>query len=260
MTKEPKPTIPHSGLVSQVLLFDTEEIDSDHAIKQNNAGEKSKTGKRKVVYPDTPYDILAGTSIPAVLQTKIVSDLSGFIVGIASKNIYDSVHGKYLIIPKGSRLIGSYSTNINYGEKAIAIGFNRLIRPDGSSIILEKLPAVSSLGSSGIGEVLNNHWGSIIGASLLSSVLSIPSLISASTNTQNNNCFYDKNDNYICNNNATNIGKSSILNSIGEASSQVGNLIVERVIGAKPTVTVNPGYTFNIMVTKDLTLPPFDTN
>ena len=55
-----------------------------------------------------PYEVKASTVIPGVLITGMNSDLPGTVIGQVSENVYDSISGKYLLIPQGTRIIGKY--------------------------------------------------------------------------------------------------------------------------------------------------------
>ena len=220
--------------------------------ESNRESEEGNANVAKIQYPKSKYELLAGSSIPAVLQTEIVSDSPGYVVGIVRQNVYDSIQGDHIIIPKGAKLIGAYQSNVTYGQGSLQVAFTRLIRPDGSSVDLSKFPGTGPLGTSGVGEELNNHWGSLLGSAALSTIFSIPSIMAS--NNQASYCYPDPRnpEKSIC------PGVGSIaLNSLGRTAAQVGNKITDRALTLKPTVLVHPGYTFNILVTKDLLIPPY---
>ncbi len=54
----------------------------------------------QMVRPRSPYEVKAGTIIPTVLITGINSDLPGTILGQVRENVYDTVSGNYLLIPR----------------------------------------------------------------------------------------------------------------------------------------------------------------
>ena len=129
--------------------------------------------------------IMAGNSIPAILQTKISSDLPGTIVARVSKDVYDTLTGATLLIPRGSSLIGKYNSQTVYGDTSVQVKFIRLIRPDGSSIILPNQPGMNASGVSGLTDEVDNHWGQLIGAAALSTVFNVPA-VAAQVATQGN--------------------------------------------------------------------------
>ena len=80
-----------------------------------------------LIPPASPYEIQAGTVIPGALVTGINSDLPGQIIGVVTENVFDSVTGKYLLIPQGSRLLGRYSSVVGNGENRILIAWQELL-------------------------------------------------------------------------------------------------------------------------------------
>ncbi len=219
----------------------------------NSKPDTSIYDTHAVQYPASPYIIQAGTVIPAVLQTQVISDLPGNLVAIVRSDVYDSINGQYLLIPKGSRLIGEYSSQLSYGQDQIQVKFTRLIRPDGTSIVLPNSQGVNNMGVSGLSDEVNNHWGQVIGSAVLAAVFNIPAIVA--TNQQNQGCV--ENSDGVC---VTPVGRvlsASALQSAGQTASDVGSAVTQRSLNLQPTVIVHAGYTFSVMVTKDMIIPPY---
>ena len=100
--------------------------------------------------PKSPYQIMAGTLIPASLVTGLNSDLPGQVIGQVTENVYDTVTGEYLLIPQGARLLGRYDSVIAYGQSRALVAWTRIIFPNGNSIQLDNLPAVDGQGFAGL--------------------------------------------------------------------------------------------------------------
>ncbi len=96
--------------------------------------------------PASPYTVMAGSVIPAVLVSGINSDLPGPILAQVSQNVFDSATGKYLLIPQGSRLIGAYRNASAYGQQRVQIAWQRLIFPNTSSMDLPQMPGADQSG------------------------------------------------------------------------------------------------------------------
>ena len=111
--------------------------------------------------PTSPYEIQAGTVIPGALVTGINSDLPGQIIGTVTQNIFDSVSGKYLLIPQGSRLLGRYSSVVGNGENRVLVAWQRLIMPNGESIVLDAMPGTNQEGQSGLHDRVNYHFAKL---------------------------------------------------------------------------------------------------
>lgn len=192
--------------------------------------------------PLSPFELKAGTVIPAVMIGGINSDLPGTIIGQVSQNVYDSATGQYLLIPQGSRLIGRYDNGVSMGQKRILIGWNRVIYPDGSSLDLGLMPGTDRGGYGGFTDKVDNHYTQVFGNALLLSLFSAGIQLSQ---PQSNN-----DDNY-------NSGQI-IAASIGQQMGQLGMAMAQRGLNIAPTLEIRPGYPFNIVVTKDIILKPWE--
>lgn len=185
----------------------------------------------------SPYVLQAGTVIAGALNTKISSDLPGQIVGHVTQNVYDSPTGRYLLIPQGSRLFGAYNSGISFGQQRTQIIWTRLIYPDGESLVLEKLPGGDAIGQSGLSDEVDNHWGQLFKAALVTTLLSVGS--EAGTSQSENNL------------------AQAIRSGAGNGFSMVGNRLIDRSLNVQPTLTDRPGLPFTVLVGHDLLLKPY---
>jgi len=94
----------------------------------------------------------AGFIIPAILVTGINSDLPGQLIAQVSRNVYDTPTGTHLVIPQGTRLMGVYSNDINFGQARIMVAWQRLIFPDGKALDLGEMPGSDLAGYSGLSD------------------------------------------------------------------------------------------------------------
>lgn len=191
----------------------------------------------------SPYEVQAGGIIPAALVTGVNTSLPGTVVAQSRFNIYDTVTGKYLLIPRGSRIIGECDARVSYGQRRVLLAFNRIIRPDGSSILIGKPTAADIQGEAGMDGKVDNHWGKILAAATLSTILSVGAGV-VSDNSGSDNV------NYRSSKQGAILGASSNI-------SQVGANIANRALDIQPTITLNPGYQFNIIVRRDMVLSPY---
>ena len=83
--------------------------------------------------------------------------------------------GKILLIPQGARLIGQYDAQIAFGQSRALLVWNRLIMPNGTSIVLERQPGADPEGYAGLEDEVDNHWGMLFKAAILSTLLSVGS-------------------------------------------------------------------------------------
>lgn len=193
-----------------------------------------------VIAPRSPYEIKAGTIIPASLLTAINSDLPGQIIGQVRENVYDTVTGSYLLIPQGSKLLATYDSAVSYGQERVLFCWNRLVRPDGVSISLECMPGADLAGAAGATDDVNHHWWRIITGVALGTLLSATADRAAGNVTG-----YQPT---VAQSWATNAG--SALNSAGQQ-------ITQKNLAIQPTITIRAGYSVNVIVTKDIVFPPY---
>jgi type IV secretory pathway VirB10-like protein len=117
--------------------------------------------------PASPYTVMTGSIIPAVMVSGINSDLPGPILAQVSENVFDSANEKTLLIPQGSRLVGVYRNASSYGQQRVQIAFQRLIFPDTSSMDLPQMPGSDQGGYAGFTDQVNNHYLATFGTAAL---------------------------------------------------------------------------------------------
>ena len=181
----------------------------------------------------SPSILQAGSVIPAALITGIRSDLPGLVTAQVTQNVYDSPTGRILLIPQGSRLIGDYDPDVAFGQSRILLAWNRLILPDGRSIVLERQPASDPRGFAGLQDGTNYHWGGVLKAALVSTLLGVGSELGSG------------NDGDLAR--AVRRGTQDSINRAGEQ-------IVSRELNVRPTLTIRPGFPVRVLVTRDLIL------
>jgi type IV secretion system protein TrbI len=181
----------------------------------------------------SPAILQAGSVIPAAMITGIRSDLPGLVTAQVTQNVYDSPTGRVLLIPQGSRLIGDYDAEIAFGQKRILLAWNRLILPDGRSILLDRQPASDPSGFAGLQDRTDFHWGGVLKAALVSTLLGAGGELGSGSD-----------DNLL---RALRRGSQD---SIGRAGEQ----IVGRELNIRPTLTVRPGFPVRVLVTRDILL------
>ena len=188
--------------------------------------------------PASPYEIQAGTVIPGALVTGINSDLPGQIIGTVTQNVFDSVSGKYLLIPQGSRLLGRYSSVVGNGENRVLIAWQRLILPNGDSIVLDAMPGTNQEGQSGLHDRVNYHFAKLAQAAALSTAIAYGG-------------------NLAINPNSTSTNQDVVGNTIAQEGSQIGQNIIDRQLNVQPTITIRPGWPFRVLVNEDMILKPY---
>jgi type IV secretory pathway VirB10-like protein len=111
--------------------------------------------------------ILQGTIIPAVLLTEINSELPGPLSAQVTQDVWDSIDSRYLLIPRGSRLVGEYNSDVRPGQERVLAAFSRLIFPSGASVDLLGTPAADAQGRSGLHDQVDRRFWQMFGTSFV---------------------------------------------------------------------------------------------
>jgi type IV secretory pathway VirB10-like protein len=202
--------------------------------------------------PASPYTVMAGSVIPAVLISGIDSDLSGPILAQVAQNVFDSATGKYLLIPEGSRLIGAYRNASSYGQERVQIAWQRLIFPNTASMDLPQMPGADQSGFAGFADEVNHHYLATFGTAALMSLISAGQMVGQMA-TFGGGGVYGPYGYYQANQWAMSGEMAG-----SAASAQLGGLgqqMLGNGINRPPTIQIRPGYQFNVMVTEDLVFP-----
>ena len=208
----------------------------------NASVDRRTTSPDKIAAPASSYVVQAGNVIPASLITGIRSDLPGQITAQVTENVYDSPTGRFLLVPQGTRLIGVYDSQVSFGQSRVLLVWTRLIMPNGRSIVLERQPGADTAGYAGLEDDVDNHWGALFKAALLSTLLGVGSELGAGSDSGTGN-----NGGLI---QALRLGASDSLN-------QTGQKIVQRNLNIQPTLTIRPGFLVRVIVNRDLVLEPY---
>ncbi|WP_420346538.1 TrbI/VirB10 family protein [Pelagibius sp.] len=187
--------------------------------------------------PASPYQVMAGTVIAASLITGINSDLPGRVIAQVTENVYDTVSGRYVLIPQGSRVIGTYDSVVAFGQERALVVWQRIIMPDGSSVVIENLPATDTAGYAGLEDEVNFHTWRLLKGIVLSTLLGVSTELT----------FGDEEDDLV----------EAIRESTQDSVNQAGQRITERNLNIQPTITVRPGWPLRIIVNKDMVLRPY---
>lgn len=117
------------------------------------------------------YTVPQGAVLAAVLETALDSTRAGAVRAIISRDVM-SFDGSRVLIPRGSRLYGEYSSEVGRGQKRALVNWTRLTRPDAVIVNLNS-PAADPLGRAGIEGDLDTHFFDRFGSAILQSVLDI---------------------------------------------------------------------------------------
>lgn len=187
--------------------------------------------------PVSPYQVMAGTIIAASLVTGLNSDLPGQLIAQVTEHVYDTMTGTHLLIPQGTRLIGRYDSNVAFGQERALVVWQRLILPNGTSVVVDNLPGVDIAGQAGLEDEVDFHTWRLLKGIALSTLLGIGTELAAR----------DDEDALIA------AGRESAF----ESTNDIGQEITRRNLDIQPTIRVRPGFPLRVIVNRDLILRPY---
>ena len=189
-----------------------------------------------------PYEIKAGTIIPGLLISGINSDLPGNVIAQVSENVWDTATGRHVLIPKGTRILGVYDSEVSYGQRRVLLVWNRLVFPNGTTLNIAGTPGSDQAGYSGLSGRVNEHWGTMLKTALFASVF-----------VAGAEMVYDNDSTGMSGTNKSpgDVAAESVAGSILDMSARIMN----RAADIQPTITVRPGKKMAIFVQQDVVFP-----
>lgn len=221
------------------ILYGTNDNSTSEFNNNNDSLNNMLVGD---VYPDGSVKsmedlsslLISGTTIPCVLQTKIITNYPSFLKCMVTQNIYSS-NGEKMLFPKGSIVKGEQKKALLQGVSRVFISWNIIDTPPPEQlrIRIDSL-GTDKLGASGSEAYVDNHWFDRFGNAIILSLIqdSIKTASNRASNSGNNNdIYYD--------------------NSESNAS-RMAELALQNSINIPATGYVNHGELINILVVRDV--------
>lgn len=218
-------------------IAQTEEATDPNGQQRKNAmvgraNETADVSPHRLAAPVSPWTLQAGSVIAASLITGLNSDLPGLVTAQVTESVYDSVTGRSLLIPQGSRLVGSYDSVVAFGQSRALVVWQRIILPDGSSIRIDNVPATDTQGYAGLSDKIDRHIWQLLKGVALSTLLGVGAELSFGSS------------------------ESDLVRAIRESTQQggarAGDQLVAKGLNIQPTVRVRPGWPLRVVVHKDI--------
>lgn len=181
-----------------------------------------------------------GSIIPLVLQNALNSQLPGMVIASATRDIYDSVSGRTLVIPRGTKFIGRFNSQVRQGQDRLMFAFNRMIFPDGRDANLKGMEGGDQIGASGVEGDVNTHFWEMFSSSFLIAMMTV--------GVEN---LGESVKNVVVVGGSGSGGYSS---AAGQVMVDTAKQSVSRFENMPPTITIEPGTLLNVMVNKDIIL------
>jgi type IV secretion system protein VirB10 len=201
------------------------------------AADPRLTSGERLQAPASPYILQVGAVIPAALVTGLRSDAPGTAIAQVTQDVFDSLGGGYLLIPKGSKLAGEYDAQVQSGQTRLRVVWTRLTLPSGKSIVLDKLPGADEQGMAGLQDGVERHGGRVLAAAGLSTLLAIGAEAGSAGE------------------------ESDLVRAVRRAGSDTASSVGQQTVGKSldlaPTLTIRPGAPLRVLLTRDLVLEPY---
>ena len=232
LSKKTPSKVISSGSINQDGSVNAALIGNDANSKFLNANTGIDNVKASFLsYPEET--VPAGELVSATLETAINSELPGMVRAITSRDIY-SFKGQNRLIPKGSTVIGQFSSQVVQGQSRVLVIWNRLMMPNGTMVALNS-PGTDSLGRSGQGaNSVDRHFMERFGSSALLSVLGLYAA-TGGVNTQDQM-------------NSISQYRQALSASFQNAAQQT----LQKDMQIAPTLHIHQGSNINIFVSRDL--------
>ena len=203
---------------------------------QGQGGDRWASASRPEA-PLSPFELRAGFVIPGVMITGVSSELPGQIEAQVAQNVYDTATGGFMLIPQGSRLVGSYQSNAAYGQARVLIAWQRVVFPDGKALDIGAMPGADSAGYAGFHDQVNNHYTRIFGSAVMLSLIGAGAEVGQpQTSTLGQ----------------TTTVSQALSQQLAQQLGSTATQLVQKNLSIAPTLKIRPGYRFNVVVTKDL--------
>ena len=188
--------------------------------------------RRATVTANPSNTVGQGTVIEAALEVAINSDLQGQVAAIVSRDVW-SMDMTRVLVPKGSKLFGTYNSEMGQTQKRVLVAWTRLTTTDGQTVSLKSYGS-DRLGRSGMVSEVNNHFASRFGSAALVSVISAMPLLLSDDGGE-----------------SSGVSEDAAANVSASLSGAVGD-VMKGYLGQKPTILVHQGSNVSIRVDSDL--------
>jgi type IV secretion system protein VirB10 len=215
----------------------------------HDAWEKSQPNNQSKVIPtqvykiDNPKTLIEGSIIPVVLNGRINTDLPGTVTAVVTTDIYDSITGDNLVIPKGSKVNFKYNSAVGGGQVRVGLLATRISMPNGTYVRLPNSIGADNTGESGLTDEVDTHFWSLLGSGLLVSMLSVGVANESKGNSGGDLLVTDMYGNQ---------GSRAYTSAAGQILVETAKMAMKPYNMMKPTIVINQAMSFNVIVNNDI--------
>jgi type IV secretion system protein VirB10 len=211
-----------------------QDMSSNERFLSQNANAEVKTAKAREL-GDLSRMIVQGTIITAVLETAVNTELPGSMRAVVSSPVY-SYDGMEILMPAGTRLIGTYNSDISIAQKRVLIAWTRAITPEGKSISLAAT-GVDRLGRGGVEGNVDSRFVQRFGtAALITTIAAIPTFIAA----------------VATDGDESSDAATTLASDVSEDFGDQTESVLEEYLSLPPIIRLPQGYEVKVFVNQDL--------
>lgn len=233
--------IASKAVVPPAALSQEQPADKPHTIDVSDKADPKKPEYPWDRFSGKTYRIFEGTVLETVLTNRINGAFAGPIDTMLTTDIWSHDH-QQLLIPQGTRCLGTVSAVNGRDQQRLFVAFHRCIMPDGYSLDLDKFVGMNQIGETGLRDLVNHHYFQIFGASLAIGAVGGLAQIGNSTTSFG----YDP--------------SVSIRNGISQEMGQESMQILDRFLNQLPTFIVRERSRVRIYLSGDLEVPAYDAH
>jgi type IV secretion system protein VirB10 len=187
-------------------------------------------------YQGRLYRVFEGTVLEGVVTNHIDGGLSGPILIMLTTDYYSHDH-QQLLMPQGTRLIGTVQSVGNAQQRKMFVTFHRAVCPDGFSLDFDKYVGLDALGTTGVATNVNHGYLQAFAAA--AAVGGLGGLAQ------------------IGNNGSVLSPSTEIRNGISEQSAEEGEQVLNHFLNRLPVITLKEGSRARVYVGRDILIPSY---
>ena len=187
-------------------------------------------------YQGRLYRIFEGTVLEGVVTNHIDGGFSGPILVMLTTDYYSHDH-QQLLMPQGTRLIGTVQSVGNAQQRKMFVTFHRAVCPDGFSLDFDKYVGLDPIGTTGLATKVDHGYLMAFGAA--AAIGGLGGLAQ------------------IGNNGSTLSASTEIRNGISEQSAAEGEQVLNHFLNRLPVITLKEGSRARVYVGRDILIPSY---
>jgi type IV secretory pathway VirB10-like protein len=187
-------------------------------------------------YQGRLYRIFEGTVLEGVVTNHIDGGFSGPILVMLTTDYYSHDHQE-LLMPQGTRLIGTVQSVGNAQQRKMFVTFHRAICPDGFSLDFDKYVGLDQIGTTGLAtKVSHGYFQAFAAAAAIGGLGGLAQI-------GNNGSVLDP--------------STQIRNGISAQSAAEGEQVLNHFLDRLPVITLKEGSRARIYVGRDILIPSY---